>query len=133
MSKLFLFIAVILIATVICFKLCLFTYMWMIYFFCLCHWRKENPSVLSVRFSHHQSSYFLIPPEIKTRIEYSILPRIRYGFILRPILRNKNLSSSVMVSKSIGSSDGSKFFCIFAKAFSANTSFPFAYNHLKLK
>lgn len=55
------------------------------------------------------------------------LPTSKYGFMLRPILRNTNLSSSVIVSKSVGRSSGSRYPCTFSKAFSAFFSFAFAY------
>nr|GMD54316.1 hypothetical protein Iba_chr11cCG10990 [Ipomoea batatas] len=52
--------------------------------------------------------------------------------MLRPILRNKNLSSEVNVSKSVGSSAGSRFFCNFCKALSAFFTFLFACRHQKV-
>lgn len=62
----------------------------------------------------------------------TLLPRTKKGFMLRPILRNKNLSSEVNVSKSVGSSAGSRFFCNFCKALSAFFTFLFACRHQKV-
>lgn len=46
--------------------------------------------------------------------------------MLRPILRNRNLSSADNISKSVGSSDGSRFSCNFRNKFSAFLILPFA-------
>uniref|UniRef100_A0A7C8ZIY1 Uncharacterized protein n=1 Tax=Opuntia streptacantha TaxID=393608 RepID=A0A7C8ZIY1_OPUST len=50
--------------------------------------------------------------------------------MLKPILRKTNLSSSVIISKSVGSSSGSRYSCTFASALSAFLSFPFAIAYL---
>uniref|UniRef100_A0A0A9CXQ0 Uncharacterized protein n=1 Tax=Arundo donax TaxID=35708 RepID=A0A0A9CXQ0_ARUDO len=63
----------------------------------------------------------------------SRLPSIKKALIFRPILRNKKRSSSVTVSKSVGSSAGERNSWTFAKAFSAFATFVFAKNSFLLK
>lgn len=64
---------------------------------------------------------------VTSELREQSLPTRRNGSILKPILRKRTLSSSVMISESVGSSDGSRSFCTLAKAFSAFLSFCFAY------